>query len=165
MSTAEIVVSQKHIVTALVQNESGTINRVVSLFRRRGFSLASFNAGDCEEPGLSRMTFIVEGDLSVVEQVLKQLIKLIDVVECSALPAETSVSRELALIRVQPTPAQRDSLYKLVLEFYGRTPGAQSDQIVVEYTGSVPEVEDVINALQPFNIVEIVRTGVVAMSL
>ncbi len=165
MNTEEIVVSQKHTVTALVQNESGTINRVVSLFRRRGFSLASFNAGDCEEPGLSRMTFIVEGDLSVVEQVLKQLDKLIDVVECSALPAESSVSRELALIRVQPTAEQRDSLYNLVLEFYGKTPGALGDQIVVEFTGSVAEVEDVIRALKPFQIQEIVRTGVVAMSL
>ena len=165
MNTEEIVVSQKHTVTALVQNESGTINRVVSLFRRRGFSLASFNAGDCEEPGLSRMTFIVEGDLSVVEQVLKQLDKLIDVVECSALPAESSVSRELALIRVQPTAEQRDSLYNMVLEFYGKTPGAQGSQIVVEFTGSVAEVEDVIKALQPFHIQEIVRTGVVAMSL
>jgi len=101
----------------------------------------------------------------VVEQVLKQLDKLIDVVECSALPAESSVSRELALIRVQPTAEQRDSLYNLVLEFYGKTPGAQGDQIVVEFTGSVAEVEDVIKALQPFHIQEIVRTGVVAMSL
>lgn len=154
---------EKHTVTALVQNESGTINRVVSLFRRRGFSLASFNAGDCEEEGYSRMTFIVNGDHSVVEQCLKQLIKLIDVVECSRLTPETSVERELALVRVRPDAAHREALYGLVLEHYGRTPAAQGDAVVVEFAGPVDEVEKLIERLRPYNIEEIVRTGTVAI--
>jgi acetolactate synthase-1/3 small subunit len=157
--------SQQHTVTALVQNESGTINRVVSLFRRRGFSLASFNAGDCEEPGLSRMTFIVNGDQFVVQQCLKQLDKLIDVVECMDLPQEVSVQRELALIRCAPPEVKRDEFYRLVLEFYGRTPSATSSGIVVEYAGEVTEVEKLIEALKPYGIVEIVRTGVVAIGV
>ncbi len=97
------MITQHHTITALVQNEAGTINRLVSLFRRRGFSLASFNAGDCEDPGFSRLTFIVDGDDATISQCLKQLDKLIDVVECEDLKQETSVQRELALIRVEPT--------------------------------------------------------------
>src|SRR5271165_973101 len=93
---------KQHIVTALVQNEAGTINRLVSLFRRRGFSLASFNAGDCEESGFSRLTLLVNGNDEQVSQCILQLEKLIDVVECEDLGPEESVSRELALIRVEP---------------------------------------------------------------
>lgn len=154
-----------HVVTALVQNESGTINRVSSLFRRRGFSLASFNAGDCEQPGFSRMTFLVNGDKRVVEQCLLQLDKLIDVVDCEDLAPEESVRRELALVRCQPQPEQRDELYRLVLEFYAKTPRATGEAIVVELTGEVEEIERLIEALQPFNVTEIVRTGLVAMKV
>ncbi|RYG46444.1 acetolactate synthase small subunit, partial [bacterium] len=150
---------------ALVQNEAGTINRVVSLFRRRGFSLASFNAGDCEQPGFSRMTFVVDGDRATVGQVLKQLDKLIDVVECEDLPDETSVSRELALIKVAPAPDQRQALYGLVLEHYAKTPSANDGSVVVEFAGEVREVEQLIERLAPYNVIEIVRTGLVAIGL
>lgn len=155
----------QHTVTALVQNESGTINRVVSLFRRRGFSLASFNAGDCEQPGFSRMTFVVDGDRATVGQVLKQLDRLIDVVECEDLPEESSVARELALIKVAPTSEQREALYGLVLEHYAKTPSANESFVVVEFAGSVSEVETIIERLTPYNVVEIVRTGLVAIGL
>ena len=154
-----------HTVTALVQNEAGTINRVVSLFRRRGFSLASFNAGDCEQPGFSRMTFVVDGDRATVGQVLKQLDRLIDVVECEDLPDETSVSRELALIKVHPEAEQREALYAMVLEHYAKTPAAKDGTIVVEFSGQVSEVETLIERLTPYNVVEIVRTGLVAIGL
>ncbi|RYG32632.1 acetolactate synthase small subunit [bacterium] len=155
----------QHTVTALVQNEAGTINRVVSLFRRRGFSLASFNAGDCEQPGFSRMTFVVDGDRATVGQVLKQLDRLIDVVECEDLPDETSVARELALIKVSPTPDQRKALYAMVLEYFAKTPSATEGFVVVEFAGEVREVEQLIERLEPYNIVEIVRTGLVAIGL
>src|SRR5471032_3333893 len=105
--------AKHHTITALVQNEAGTINRLVSLFRRRGFSLASFNAGDCEDPGFSRLTFIVDGDDATINQCLKQLDKLIDVVECEDLSPDMSVQRELALIRVEPSEAQRQQLYNI----------------------------------------------------
>jgi len=155
--------TKHHTITALVQNEAGTINRLVSLFRRRGFSLASFNAGDCEDPGFSRLTFIVDGDDATISQCLKQLDKLIDVVECEDLDQETSVQRELALIRVEPTEAQRQAVYDLVLEFMARTPRSTATAIVVEQAADVHEIERLIKALRPYNITEIVRTGVVAM--
>ncbi len=157
--------AKHHTITALVQNEAGTINRLVSLFRRRGFSLASFNAGDCEDPGFSRLTFIVDGDDATISQCLKQLDKLIDVVECEDLPKESSVQRELALIRVEPTEDQRQSLYNIVNEFIARTPRSTPTCVVVEQVADVYDIERLIEALRPFNITEIVRTGVVAMKV
>jgi acetolactate synthase-1/3 small subunit len=157
--------SHQHTITALVQNEAGTINRLVSLFRRRGFSLASFNAGDCEDPGFSRLTFIVNGDDSTVSQCLKQLDKLIDVVECEDLKPELSVQRELALIRVEPTEEQRQAVYNVVNEFMARTPRANVNCIVVEQVSDVSNLERLIKALEPYNITEIVRTGTVAMKV
>jgi len=157
--------AKHHTITALVQNEAGTINRLVSLFRRRGFSLASFNAGDCEDPGFSRLTFIVDGDDATISQCLKQLDKLIDVVECEDLSPDSSVQRELALIRVEPTEDQRQALYNVVNEFIARTPRSTPNCIVVEQVADVHDIERLIEALRPFNITEIVRTGVVAMKV
>jgi acetolactate synthase-1/3 small subunit len=162
---APAATNQQHTITALVQNESGTINRVVSLFRRRGFSLASFNAGDCEQPGFSRMTFVVNGDNAVLKQVLLQLEKLIDIVECEDLSPEEGVHREMALVRCQPSESQRSDLDKLVSEFMAKTPKANDKNVVVEFTGEVEEVERLIEALTPFNVSEIVRTGLVAMKV
>ncbi len=159
------MITQHHTITALVQNEAGTINRLVSLFRRRGFSLASFNAGDCEDPGFSRLTFIVDGDDATISQCLKQLDKLIDVVECEDLKQESSVQRELSLIRVEPVEAQRQALYNLVNEFLARTPRSTPNCIVIEHVADVREIERFIEALRPYNITEIVRTGVVAMKV
>jgi acetolactate synthase-1/3 small subunit len=153
----------QHTITALVQNEAGTINRLASLFRRRGFSLASFNAGDCEDSGYSRLTLVVNGDDVALEQCMKQLNKLVDVVECEDLQREESVQRELALIRVEPTDAGRDAVYKIALEFMAKTPKATATTIVVEISADVTEVERLIEALKPYNITEIVRTGLVAM--
>jgi len=157
--------TQQHTITALVQNEAGTINRLVSLFRRRGFSLASFNAGDCEEEGFSRLTFIVNGDTATVNQCLKQLDKLIDVVECESLQQEESVQREMALIRVEPTEDQRQAVYNIVSEFYARTPRASGNSLVVEHVADVSNLERLIEALKPYNVTEIVRTGVVAIKI
>ena len=152
-------------VTALVQNEAGTINRLVSLFRRRGFSLASFNAGDCEDPGFSRLTLVLNANDAELAQCLKQLDKLIDVVECETLTPETSVQRELALVRVEPSEDQREVFYNLVLEFMGKTPLSAGNSVIVEYTGSVEDVQRLIEAMRPYNITEIVRTGAVAIKV
>jgi len=155
--------THQHTITALVQNEAGTINRLASLFRRRGFSLASFNAGDCEDPGFSRLTLVVNGDDVILTQCLKQLTKLIDVVECEDLTPEESVQRELALIRVEPNQEDRDTVYKIALEFMAKTPKATLKTVVVEISADIKEVERLIEALKPYNVTEIVRTGVVAM--
>lgn len=153
----------QHTITALVQNEAGTLNRLVSLFRRRGFSLASLNAGDCEQEGFSRLTLVVRGDDSDLYQCLRQLDKLIDVVSVEDLQAENAVERELALIRVEPTVENRDAVFQIAGEFYARTPRASSTGFVIEISSSPREIERLISALTPYGVTEVVRSGLVAM--
>jgi len=155
----------QHTVSALVQNEAGTINRIVSMFRRRGFSLLSFNAGDCEDPGFSRITFVVNADDNELAQVLRQLEKVIDVVEVEDLKPGQNVGRELALIRLRPRDEDRRALYDMVLRAGGKTPEATGREIVVEFTGEPYKIEELIERLKPFEIVEIVRTGLVAIKV
>lgn len=154
-----------HTVSVLVQNETGTINRLVSMFRRRGFSLASFNAGDCEDPGFSRITFVVNADENELSQVLRQLEKIIDVVEVDDLKPGRHVGRELCLIRLRPQDADRKALYDIALRAGARTPEATGREIVVEFTGEPYKIEELIDRLRPFEIVEIVRTGLVAIKV
>lgn len=155
----------QHTISALVQNESGTINRIVSMFRRRGFSLASFNAGDCEEPGYSRVTFVVNADDNELAQVLRQLEKVIDVVEVEDLRSDESVGTELALIRLRPEDAHRDAIYQVVQKARAWVPKSTSREMVVEFTGGLSEIESLIASLQPYGIIEVVRTGLVAIKV
>ena len=159
MSTATM---QQHTIVVLVQNETGTINRLVSMFRRRGFSLACFSAGDCEIPGFSRLTLVVNGDDEALRQCLRQLDKLIDVVEVQDLKPDQSVARELALIRVEPKESDRDTVYALVNEFMARTPKATASAVIVEVAAELETIERFIVALKPYNVTEIVRTGTIA---
>ncbi|MFZ4508737.1 MAG: acetolactate synthase small subunit [Fimbriimonas sp.] len=155
----------QHTVTALVQNEAGTINRLVSLFRRRGFSLESFNAGDCEDPGFSRITLVLNANAADLHQCLKQLEKVIDVVEVEDLSDRDSVRRETCLVRVEPTFEQRQNVYNVVNEFMAKTPRATAQCIVVEYTADVINISRLIEALRPFNVTEVVRSGAVAIKV
>ena len=155
----------QHTVSALVQNETGTINRLVSMFRRRGFSLASFNAGDCEDVGYSRLTFVVNADDDELAQVLRQVEKVIDVVEVEDLKPGQHVPRELALIRLQTADADRRAVYDLVLRAGAKTPEATGREIVVEFTGEPYKIEELIARLRPYGVVEIVRTGLVAIKV
>ncbi len=154
---------RQHTITALVQNEAGTLNRLVSLFRRRGFSLASLNAGDCEQPGLSRLTLVVEGDDAALYQCLRQLEKLIDVVEVQDLRPEQAVEREVALIRVEPKTEDRPLVHSIAAQLGARTPRVTESSIVVEATASPPEIERLIEALRPHHVTEVVRSGLLAM--
>ncbi len=154
-----------HTISVLVQNETGTINRLVSMFRRRGFSLASFNAGDCEDPGFSRITFVVNADQSELTQVLRQVEKVIDVVEVEDLKPGQHVGREVALIRLRPQDDHRRSLYDMALRMGAKTPEATGREIVVEYTGEPYKIEQLIERLRPYDIVEIVRSGLVAIKV
>jgi len=149
----------QHAITALVQNESGTINRIVSLFRRRGFSLASFTAGDCEQPGFSRLTFLVEGDDAVVEQVLRQLVKLIDVVECLDLTPDDRIMREVALVSFDPDKIDRAQLEAVAVEFEAKIEYDAPHCLVLMYAGPVRLVEHFLRAISAFPVKEIVRTG------
>ncbi len=155
--------SSQHTITALVQNEAGTLNRLVSLFRRRGFSLASVNAADCEQEGFSRLTLVVNGDDTVLSQCVRQLQKLVEVVEVDDLPARKAVQRELGIVQVKAMPGKRSEVLEVVQVFGGKVSHLSAEAMAVEFTGEPSQVDRLIGLLKPYGIKEVVRTGVVAM--
>ena len=152
-----------HTIVALVADKPGVLNRVASLFRRRGFNIASLAVGKSELPGLSRMTFVVNGDQNIVEQVTKQLDKLIDVVEVSDISTHEIVIRELAMIKVQATAESRGEIVQIVHLFRANIVDVGPQSVVIEITGEEDKINALYNLLQPFGIKEIMRTGRVAM--
>lgn len=157
--------SRQHTISALVQNEAGTLNRLVSLFRRRGFSLASLNAGDCEQEGYSRLTLVVNGDDADLLQCLGQLEKLIDVVEVEDLGPTEAVRRELALVQVAADPDRRREIVDVVQIMGGKVVWLAPSSLAVEISDEPSKIDRMIDMLRPFGIQEIVRTGLVAMKV
>ena len=133
------------------------------MFRRRGFNIASLAVGHSELPGLSRMTFVVNGDDNTVSQVAKQLDKLIDVIEVSDISSEATVTRELALIKVKSTQATRGEIIQIVNLFRASIIDVASDSMVIEITGEEDKINALYNLLSPFGVIEMLRTGLVAM--
>lgn len=156
---------RQHAVTALVQNEAGTINRLVSTFRRRGFSLASFTAGDCEQPGYSRLTLMLNADDAQLTFVLKQLERLVDVVEVQDLAADDRIMREVALVSFDPSQNDLGALNRLAREYGAKVEYDEPHRFVVSYTGPVRLVEEFLERLEEFTILEIVRSGPCALSV
>lgn len=152
-----------HTIAALVEDKPGVLTRVASLFRRRGFNIASLAVGKSEQAGLSRMTFVVVGDQYTVDQATKQLDKLIDVVRVSDITNEDLVARELALIKVKSTPESRGEIIELVQLFRANIVDVGTQTLVVEITGEEDKINALINLLEPFGIAEMMRTGRVAM--
>ncbi len=153
----------KHTIVALVEDRPGVLNRVASKWRQRGFNIESLAVGHSEIPGLSRMTFTVDGATHDIEQVTKHLYKVIEVVKITDLTHEDMVARELALIKVSATPGTRSSIIEIVDIFRAKIVDVSPDS-VVEATGTEDKVEAIINLLQPYGIRELVRTGTVAMT-
>ena len=152
-----------HTITALVEDKPGVLTRVASLFRRRGFNITSLAVGHSELQGLSRMTFVVDGDQYTVDQATKQLDKLIDVVRVSDISEQEMVARELALIKVKSTPETRGEIIEMVHLFRASIVDVGARSLVVEITGEEDKIHALINLLEPFGILEMMRTGRVAM--
>ena len=155
--------SQMHTIVALVQDRPGVLNRVSSMFRRRGFNISSLAVGQSETQGLSRMSFVVDGDESTVEQMTKQLYKLIDVVKVSDISSEDVVLRELALVKVRTTSATRPEILQLVEIFRSDVVDVSPDSVIIEVTGDENKVDSLVRILRPFGILEIMRTGRVGL--
>ncbi len=153
----------KHTVVALVEDKPGVLNRISSLFRRRSFNIESLTVGHSEIPNLSRMTIVVDGATTMVEQVTKQLYKVIDVVKVSDISEETMISRELALIKVYATASTRSEIAQIVDIFRAGIVDVASESLTIEVTGEEDKVESLYNLLKPYGIKEMVRTGKVAM--
>jgi len=158
------LVAPKHTIVTLVANRPGVLNRVASLFRRRGFNIESIAVGGSEVPGISRMTIIVDGANTLVEQVRKQLEKVVDVLKVTDISNENIISRELALIKVKTTPASRSEIMQIVTIFRAKIVDVAPDSLTVEATGDEAKVDSLYNLFKPFGVKEISRTGVVAMT-
>ena len=153
-----------HTIVALVQDKPGVLNRVASMFRRRGFNISSLAVGHSETDGLSRMTFVVVGDDTVVEQVTKQLYKLVDVVRVSDISDEEIVSREMALIKVRATAQTRSEIIQMVDIFRANIVDVAPESLIIEVTGDEDKISSLHELLKSFGVRELMRTGRVAMS-
>jgi len=140
------------------------LNRVANLFRRRAFNIESIAVGRSEQPGLSRMTVVVDGNSARVEQVRKQLDKLINVVRVSDITAEDIVTRELALIKVNATTVTRSEIMQIVDIFRANIVDVASNSLTVEVTGDEDKVESMLELLRSFGVKEISKTGRIALT-
>ena len=156
--------SDKHILVALVNDKPGVLNRVASMLRRRGFNIESLAVGHTEKEGISRMTIVVSGDPSTVEQARKQLDKVIDVIKLSDITEDSVVDRELALIKVKTTPATRNEIIQIVDIFRANIVDMAADSLIVEVTGDDDKLNSLFKLLSTFGIKEIARTGRLAMT-
>ena len=154
-----------HIISVLVENKAGVLAKISSLFSRRGFNIESLAVGHTEEAGISRMTIIVGGDERVLEQITKQLNKLIDVIRVKDISPQNSVERELALIKVNTASLLiRSEVMQTVDIFRAKVVDVNSQIITIETTGTEDKVNALIELLRPFGLEEIVRTGKIALS-
>lgn len=154
---------EKHTLVALVADRPGVLNRVASLFRRRGFNIESIAVGHTEQKGVSRMTIVVSGDAPTIEQVRKQLDKVIDVMKLSDITSESIVDRELALIKVKTTPESRNEIIQIVDIFRANIVDVGPESLIVEATGDEDKLGSLLRLLQNFGVREIARTGRLAM--
>ena len=145
--------TEQHTLVALVEDKPGVLTKVASMFRRRGFNIASLAVGNSEQPGLSRMTFVVNGDEYTVGQVVKQLDKLIEVIEVADITNERIVSRELALLKVKTTPMNRGEIIQIVNLFRANIIDVGSDSMVIEITGEEDKINALHNLLAAFGII------------
>jgi acetolactate synthase I/III small subunit len=155
---------RQHILVALMENQPGVLNRVVSLFRRRAFNIDSLTVGRTERSDVSRMTVVVDGETTDVEQVIKQLYKVIEVLKVSEITADPNVVSEMALIKVAATVGQRVEIATLVEVFRSKIVDVAADSMIVEVTGAEEKIENLLNLLRPYGIKEMVRAGAIAMT-
>ncbi|MDI6719321.1 MAG: acetolactate synthase small subunit [Methanomicrobiales archaeon] len=153
-----------HTLSVLVENRAGVLSRVAGLFSRRGFNIESLAVGTCEEPGSSRMTIVVESDDSQIEQVQKQLNKLIDVIKVSDITENEIVERELALIKVNAEPgSSRAEVMQIASIFRAQIVDVGSKTVVLEATGDTNKINALEKLLRQYGIKELVRTGKIAV--
>lgn len=153
----------KHTVVALMEDQPGVLNRVVSLFRRRGFNIDSLTVGPSEIPQISRMTVVVNGTTEVVEQVVKQLYKVVDVLKVSDISSDKMVVRELALIKVSANQATRSEIMQIVDIYRAKIVDVAIDSVIIEATGPEDKIDSLVELLKRFGIKEMARTGRVVM--
>ena len=153
----------KHTISVFVENKFGVLSRVSSLFSAKGYNIESLSVGETTDPEVSRMTLIVSGDDMIVEQIIKQLRRLIDVIKVSDFTDRAFIEREMVLLNVNAEPSSRSELLNIVDIFRGKIVDVSLKEFTVELTGEEGKIDALITMLTPFGIKEIARTGKVAM--
>jgi len=153
------------VIAAIVENKPGVLHSIANMFRRRGFNIESITVGHTEQKGLARMTITVNGDDKTLEQIIKQMHKLIDVVKVSSLEPENIVTRELALVKVNvPDTKTRSDIINCVEVFRGRVVDVSSETLTIEITGTPDKIDAFLNLMKTYGIMELARTGITALS-
>ncbi len=156
---------KNHIISTIVEHKPGVLYVVANLFRRRGFNIESISVGSTEQSDLARMTITVKGDERTIEQVIKQLNKLVDVIKVSKLDPANIVTRELALIKVRALDTKvRSDVINYADIFRARVVDVSSESLMVEITGTSDKITAFLDLMKPFGVKEIARTGVTALS-
>jgi acetolactate synthase-1/3 small subunit len=162
--TVEQDEARKHTIAVLVENKFGVLSRVAGLFSARGYNIESLSVGETLDPTVSRMTLVVRGDAFVIEQVIKQLHKLIDVIKVTDLSEEDHVEREMLLLRVNAEPAVRAEILRSADIFRAKVVDVTPSSYTLEITGDESKLDAFVELLRPFGIQELVRTGKVAIA-
>ena len=156
--------TEKHIVSALVQNVPGVLSHISGMLASRGYNINSLAVGETENPDLSRMTFVVVGDEAVLDQVSAQLRKVVTVVGVDDISQTDYLERDLMLVKVQAAPEKRSEIIELVNILRGKIVDLSIDSMIIEISGQEKKIESFIDVLRPFGIIELVRTGRIAMT-
>lgn len=154
----------KHTISVLVENHFGVLARVSNMFSARGYNIDSLSVGETEDPTVSRMTVVVQGDEGVLQQIIGQLNKLVEVIEVLDLTEADYVERELAMVKISASVKQRGDAIEIANIFRAKVVDMGNDAIIVEVTGTEGKVKAFIDMMRPFGIEELVRTGRIAIS-
>jgi acetolactate synthase-1/3 small subunit len=153
------------VISALVENKPGVLHSVANMFRRRGFNIESITVGHTEQKGITRMTFCVSGDEKTLEQIEKQMNKLIDVIKVNILEPDSIVTRELALVKINvPDVKGRSDIINCVEVFRGRVVDVAPESLMVEITGTSDKIDAFLNLMKGYGITEMARTGLTALA-
>jgi len=167
MKTNQVVENKQdekqHTISLLVENRFGALNRIAGMFAAKGYNIDSLTVGPTEDEAVARMTIVTRGDDQVIEQITKQLNKLIDVIKVIDLTYENFVERELALIKVQSSTQTRSEIILISEIFRAKVVDLSSHNLTLEVTGNKQKVDAIINMLKPFGLKEVARTGRVAL--
>jgi len=154
----------RHTISALVENHFGVLARVAGLFSARGFNIDSLAVGETEDSTVSRMTIVIHGDDRIVDQIMKQLHKLIEVIKVFDLTEQDMIDRELALAKVTIDTSTRSEVMQIIGSFRGKVVDVGKDTMTIEVTGGESKVDAMLELLRPYGLKEVVRTGVIALS-
>ena len=151
-------------ISVTVENKFGVLARIATLFAARGFNIDSLAVGETEDPAVSRMTIVASGSEAVLEQVEKQLNKLIDVIKVVSFQKEPHIERDLALIKVKADKSTRSEIFQIVDIFRAKVVDVAADSLIIEMTGDEEKIQALETLLKPFGLKEMVRTGIIAMA-